>query len=216
MFFPRCHGCEISQPFFLQNKPICNDCFSRLIPNTKAIINPVEGIETLYPLYYSISTNHSLILKWKKTGSISLQKKLFQMHSELLDLITFSSAEVIIPIPQKTHHLKHSGILPTLEIATYIHRTLKVPLQTHALTLNTELQNKNFKEKKQLLKRTDRFLSQNPFELKNPPLGQRVLLVDDLCTTGHTLSQAAQTIHSLHPEILISALVLGYRPLLFH
>jgi predicted amidophosphoribosyltransferase len=54
-------------------------------------------------------------------------------------------------------------------------------------------------------------LSPKNFALKNPlpPGAYGVILVDDLCTTGATLSAMARSILDPYPGVLVSALVLA-------
>lgn len=211
MFYPYCQGCHLPQSVFQQYRPICRLCLQRLKIRAQSIETPIEGIERLYYLYDSISSNHEILKSWKKSGSITLQKKLFP-HSilvyEVMQELNFTGIDLILPIPQNMSHLKNTGCMPTFEFAEYISRMFSIPVCTQTLTLQ------NFSISKKSLGRLGRSLSANPFVL-NRKLPAQVLVVDDFYTTGTTLSQAASCIQSHSQHTLTFGFTLGYRPNLF-
>ena len=98
---------------------------------------------------------------------------------------------ILIPIPLNEKRLKWRGFNQSIEIAREVSKSLKLPLVSNCLTRikNTQPQVELSAEaRKENVK--DIFVCQDKKEI----LGKKILLIDDLYTTGATMEEAARVL----------------------
>jgi len=120
--------------------------------------------------------------------------------------------DVIIPVPLHPWRFRWRGFNQAELLANYIAKNLvpgiEIPLATDWLyrQKNTAPQRKISKAEKR------KNNLENAFQLHWPNClagkNQRILLVDDVCTTGATLTECAKTLRKIHPKNL-SAIVIA-------
>lgn len=95
--------------------------------------------------------------------------------------------EVLIPVPLHPRRLRERGYNQALEIARVVERELQIPLdyQSCARILATTPQ-------MELSAQARRHNLRGAFALMRPPRWQRVALIDDVMTTGTTVSELSQ------------------------
>ena len=200
LFFPKnCFGCQKEETY------LCEDCISLL-----DIINFHKTFKTenLDDLYFALSyKNHSfkyehrlirqLIKKFKYTPFV---KSLSQPLSSLI-ITHFESYEkpalfiqekddfIIIPVPLSQKRLKWRGFNQAEEIAKNLSMYLQIPLFNNILTKNKEtfFQSRLSKEE-----RENNLISS--FSCNKQIKNEKVLLVDDIYTTGSTMEECAKTL----------------------
>ncbi len=201
LFFPKnCFGCQKEGMY------LCEDCISVL-----DIINSHQKFKTgnLDDLYFALSyKNHSfkyedllikkLIKKFKYNPFVkSLSQPLssliiahFELCEKPIPFIQEKDNFIIIPTPLSQKRLRWRGFNQAEEIAKNLSTYLKIPFLNNVLIKNKEtfFQSNLPKEerKKNLL---------NSFCLKNKQIkNKKILLVDDIYTTGSTMEECAKTL----------------------
>lgn len=94
--------------------------------------------------------------------------------------------DVIIPMPLHERRLRSRGFNQCLELARPVAKALGVPVRTDILVKKLALNPQSS------LTREERMALEQPFAVKRSVEGLRVLVIDDVCTTGATLTRAAQ------------------------
>ena len=115
------------------------------------------------------------------------------------------SYDTIIPVPISKKRMKERGYNQSLLIAKKLSREVKIPLQANCL-----LKTKNIIEQSKLNKEQRKQNIQNVYELKNGEIlnNKRILLIDDIYTTGSTVNECAKILQQARPE-KIDVLVLA-------
>ena len=115
------------------------------------------------------------------------------------------SYDTIIPVPISKKRMKERGYNQSLLIAKKLSREVKIPLQVNCL-----LKTKNIIEQSKLNKEQRKQNIQNVYELKNREIlnNKRILLIDDIYTTGSTVNECAKILQQARPE-KIDVLVLA-------
>lgn len=223
-------------PFFCLNcgkegKPICFDCQKKaqLLPfqvcpvcekNLSPQGKPCSNCqEKNFPLDYLIIASDYQDQKIAK--SIHLLKYNFIqdlvpfLGKILIDALIknqFPLPDYLIPVPLHPQRLRWRGFNQSELLAKHISQRLlpgmKIPVKTDWLIRKkkTESQMKitSAEKRKTNLKKAFAINLPTCFEGKN----KRILLIDDVCTTGSTLIECAKTLCQIKPKS-ISALVIG-------
>jgi predicted amidophosphoribosyltransferase len=201
------------QPFLcigcggLQYRPLCGFCAELWIP----LREPMQGAlaETpLYALWFGNTVTYRAFRQWKLTGAVRLSRQLNQIHPELLEKLRAQRFQAIVPIPQDPRRSWRRGFESARLVAEVFGTALQVPLLS-ALELRPGTSDQNRANRGRL----DRMLSPNPFRVReNGPLPERVLIVDDVVTTGSTLEHAVIALSFDGRAREIAAASLVYKP----
>lgn len=215
LFPRRCHLCGASLPANL--KYVCPICLSKL-PRThyhRIAMNPMEQrFAGLFPFekasghffYSSKSELSKLVVDFKYHQFPGLARYLgIIMGKELYSTPFLSDIDIIIPVPM--HFLKYGrrGYNQAEELAKGISDSTKIPVFKNLVAI---------KGHKTQTKKTHQQRAANIlgiFKVRKPEdlTGKHILLLDDICTTGSTLREAAKTLHASAPGIRITLLTLG-------
>ena len=173
-FCPHC-----GEPSAVPDAPLvpCGECLRKLPPWNDFLF---------YGIYEGAL--RELILKAKFGGSISALDVLGHLLAERC-ADHYSSAmlpQVVIPVPLHTSRLRERGLDQCLELARPVAKALGIPLYADVLrkVLATRPQ--------EGLSRERRCELHQPFAASPEVNGLRILLLDDVCTTGSTLKRAAE------------------------
>lgn len=216
LLFPRtCHLCDT----LLSNeeKYVCATCLSRM-PRTiyhRRDLNPMEQrFAGLFPFeratghfFYSKDSDLSVLMQ-------NLKYRHFRGLAEYLGSVTakellptgfFNDIDLIAPVPM--HFLKKArrGYNQTEEIARGISKETGISVSDALIAArphHTQTALSLFERKKNT---EGIFLLRHPEEFKD----KHILLLDDVCTTGSTLTSAATEIHAKEKSVRISILTLG-------
>ncbi|POY39262.1 ComF family protein [Solitalea longa] len=125
---------------------------------------------------------------------------------QLLYSSPFNKATVIIPVPLHKQKLKSRGFNQAECFANGLSETMKVPVNTSALcrAQSNETQTKKTRYQRHLN-------VEQIFKLNNAQdlIGQHILLVDDVVTTGSTLLSCIECLHTVQ-DIQISVATIAY------
>lgn len=107
------------------------------------------------------------------------------------------SYDTIIPVPISKKRMKERGYNQSLLIAKALGKNLHINVETNCLlkTKHVTAQSKlNKEERKQNI--------QNVYELKNKQIlnNRKILLVDDIYTTGNTVNECSKVLKQANPE----------------
>ena len=216
LFF--CSGCSIPS-----RTPLCAPCKESLYWNEQILPSPTQSIEGVAPLIISLERGQKLIRRWKDNRGSSLARQLFRMPPGLRRRLLELHLLAIIPIPQSQMRSYERGHDSAREVARFFSEQLAIPI----LPL-LELRESN-PRRQTGMSRFDRDFSKNPFGIsrhldRKNPLYQRILdqeqrgtpirflIVDDLITSGSTLSKASAVIKDWIPDSRCWAGSLGFRP----
>lgn len=207
---PECHVCGTR--LAPHERFICSVCLSAL-PRTgyhRLPMNPMEErfagqfpfLRASGHFFYSRdSALSSLIHDMKYRHFPDIGTTLGRLAaSELFPTGFFEGADVIVPVPM--HFLKQArrGYNQTHKIAEGISEATGLPV-CHALKATRSHRTQTSLTREQRLANTESLFT---VARKEEIEGRGILLVDDICTTGATITAAANAILSAIPESTIS------------
>ena len=107
------------------------------------------------------------------------------------------SYDTIIPVPISKKRMKERGYNQSLLIAKNLSKELNISLQVNCL-----LKTRNIIEQSKLNKEQRKDNIQNVYELKNGEIlnNKRILLIDDIYTTGSTVNECSKILQQAKPE----------------
>lgn len=171
---PRCFRC--SKPLKREEQEYCKDCRKTRLFDQGIGIFPYGSVlqESLFKLKYG---------KRQEYGSFYGQ--IAAVYSR--EIIRNWGVEIIIPIPLHRKRMEKRGYNQAELIAGALGKTLCIPVDSRLMKrkVNTRPQKElDYRERKQNMK--------NAFFLKGENRYRRILLVDDIYTTGSTIEAAAE------------------------
>lgn len=199
LLFPRvCVVCENS--LMRGEKYLCTSCLADF-PITDAAYDAGENLlehfdeacrpEKLYTLFYynKYDIYKKLIYHIKYQSYKHLAFYLGQMLGERIQ--DTSAADIIIPIPLHPRRLRERGYNQALEIARGISEVLQIDIWDDVVVRtrnNVSQTGKNASERQKNV--------EHIFQLKDSQkiIGKRILLVDDVITTGATIGSCMQVL----------------------
>lgn len=124
-----------------------------------------------------------------------------QLGQELLDTFPFSQADYIIPVP--LHHSKERlrGYNQSDFIALGMSQVLKIPVDKKSLLRLRMNETQTRKSRLERWKNVDELFECVHAENLS---GKRILLVDDVITTGSTMEACAQAVYDVCPNVNIN------------
>lgn len=197
-----CKSCKKS--IYKHEAILCNTCLADL-PLTKFWLQPKNELTQLFEGKTNLESAHTLLYfdkhlavqklmhELKYNGNQAVGVFLGELYGLELQqhLYTHLKYDVVIPIPLHKNKLHKRGFNQAELIAKGLSKSLNIPMDTTSLirTVNTETQTKKNREERMLNVK-------DAFEVTDSKtlLQKRILLVDDVLTTGSTLIAASNTI----------------------
>ncbi|MCT3348519.1 ComF family protein [Lactobacillus hominis] len=179
----------------------CQNCNKRLSENFKLdICQDCQRWQQLYPdnllknkaLYRYNDAFHDLMVNYKRYGDFLLHEVLSYLVKKL------PKADFYVPVPSSPSHLEKRKF----DTISEIYKDL-VPL-TFALTKDNSQQAQGEKNKQQRLATKQTFKSVKKYKLSG-----RILLLDDIYTTGRTLYHARDALQQAYPKIEIMSFTIA-------
>lgn len=170
----RCKRCGLSLPFS-DEQINCGECIANPPPFDRAI--------ALFDYEQPIS---SLIWRLKFSGHLSVARIFSACWINYLTEYQQENTlpELIIPVPLYHSRLKHRGFNQALEIAKPIGKHFHIPIDTR-----TCIRIKNTQAQSSLPANKRKNNVNNAFGLSYPLTAKHVAIIDDVMTTGNTVSE---------------------------
>lgn len=209
LFFPkRCVGCQSVIP---DNSILCTECTSKL-PFTHWRFDQENDafhklrnqckIESACSLLYfehdNITQKLMHYLKYENHPEIGIL-----LADKFFSMVEFDSFDGIIPVPIHKYKLKKRGYNQVIPFAERISELTNIPL-IHDYLIRKE--NNSSQVQKSRIERMNSI--QNAFEAQGQISGH-YLLIDDVLTTGSTISACVKLIQSKNP-VKISVLAMTF------
>lgn len=162
----------------------CERC-PDLLPTVNETLTPPEGITRLYACcwYSGIARAAVHMLKFKRL--IYPADAFGLMMSERLRDV---EAEVLVPVPSSVRSVQRRGFSPAEDIAKRVSLRLGIPVQSALCADINKLEQKSLTRKGRVINAQNSFYIARDSDVK----GKRLLLIDDVTTTGSTLSVLAK------------------------
>ena len=214
--FPRqCHICGVTLGD--TERYICATCLSRM-PRTLFHRQPDNAMEQRFmgQFPYRQATGHFFYSRGSELAVLMHDLKYHRfpglarylgevVATELLPTGFLSDIDVVVPVPM--HPLKQArrGYNQTIEIARGISRVTSIEVAQNLRAVKSHRTQTSMTLEQRLKNTQGVFGVRRPDELD----GKGVLLIDDVCTTGATLSAGAPALNEACPNIELSLLTLG-------
>ncbi|TFG35941.1 MAG: ComF family protein [Parcubacteria group bacterium] len=203
VFPPSCFVCQREGDY------LCQDC--KAVLEISGVHKNYSGknINDLYfALPYQSSLIKDLIKKFKYEPFVKeLGKSLSSLiieHINLIDNKPDFTGFVLVPVPLEKKKLKWRGFNQSEEIGKGLADFLKIPLISDVLIKTKETLdqvNLNDQEREENIKNA--FLCQDPKRIK----GGKIIIIDDVFTTGSTMEEAAGILKEAGAEKIIGVTV---------
>ena len=193
---------------------LCQDCLAVL---DILSIHQISRTKNLNDLYFAASYSSPLIKKLIQSFKYEpfikeLAKTLSSLiinHFQLLEKQPIFPNHVLIPVPLRIKRLKWRGFNQSEEIGKELAKYLKLPLSNNVLikTKETPAQVElDGDERRENLKKV--FVVEN----KNLINGKKILLIDDVYTTGATMEECAMVLKTAGAKEVIGVAVARAKP----
>ncbi len=179
---PFCSQCGLPVPgLSLQQSGVCGRCLSSPPPYQKA----------RYAVYYEGSLRDALI-SFKFHGALAISRALSHLLVEAFrKQFTSDEFDIIVPVPLHRKRLLHRGFNQAVILGAHLAADTGLPLERFALLKVKDT------PPQVGLPRAQRVANlRNSFSIgdKGKIRGKKILIVDDVATTGSTLAEAAKTL----------------------
>lgn len=176
---------------------ICCDCFEKI--NKAALSLPYKGKRDvsyiMSPFEYTDDIR-KIIIDFKFNNCWGYAPLLADMMKEYLDSYDiWSEFDCIVPVPLHSSRLRERGYNQSELIAEHVADYVGIDMRTDIL----ERVKATHKQSK--LIREERVMNvKDAFECKKDISGIKILLFDDICTTGNTLASCASALQNANAE----------------
>lgn len=210
LFFPkRCLNCD---SVISQENPLCVFCAANL-PFTHWNLDKNNLAYHKLKLLCKLSSAHSLLFFRHENVTQKLLHNLkYENHPEIGILLAKKTAQDvdlsqfdgIIPIPIHAKKRKKRGYNQIVPYAKTLSDKFEIPLIEDFLIRTENNPSQVFKNRESRLNSI-----QNAFSLTNRELEGHYILMDDILTTGATLSICVNLIRSKYPKIKLSVMTIA-------
>jgi ComF family protein len=199
LFPPRClvcsksgvwlHGeCRLKMPAIPEPRcPVCGQTLNRTRCNSAVCQMPERALARVASAYLHTGAAREAVLKLKYQGVSALAATLAQEMAYIYDNSNLSQVDIIVAVSLHHSHLKERGYNQAGLLAHELSRLRRLPDLSKNLARLRQTRSQvglGLKERAENVK--------DAFVWKGERLdGKRVLLVDDVCTTGATLNACA-------------------------
>jgi len=191
-----CSGCHAALPM---NHYACQCCGIPLGTRVEVSCgqcqqHPPPFQRTFAPLLYQPPVDY-LIKELKFHHRLTVARLLGDWLSEMLESRQTLLPECIIPVPLHTTRLRERGFNQALELARPMAKHYKIPLVTNAVR-----RIRHTTPQVQLDIKARRGNVRGAFSVHQPVLNRHVAVIDDVITTGNTITEVARVLCSAGVE----------------
>ncbi len=190
-FLPLCKNCQEKKLRIDKTLPRCNNCGKFLISEdgicTECRENPViNSLEKVFSIFSYRLWNKEFLFKWKIQGyrnfAYLFSKKILEIYVE-----NFNDF-VIVPVPPRPNKIKNQGWDQIDDLIKFLKLQSDVKIMNLLSRTETQQQKKLNREQR-LSHKGSAFILNKKFVNKELP--KKVLIIDDILTTGITLENCA-------------------------
>lgn len=148
--------------------------------------------------------------RFKYGGRKSLGLRFAQLLESAWDLYSeLHPIDALVPVPLYPHSLHERGYNQAAVLAQYLGKRLSIPVHSRVLVRQKEtVPQFRLKKPDRLLNLRDAFALSRAYDPDESTEGLRILLIDDICTTGATLKECAKVLKAAGAKA-VKALVLA-------
>ena len=202
LIFPR-HCCVCGEVLSRQEQDMCLDCLYKLPKIEKIHLSELEKVfwgrfdverVAAYIYYQKESPYNRLLHKMKYGNHPEVGMRLALMAAEQLSKEGFfDGIDAIVPLPLSKKKRRQRGYNQCDYIAEGLSQTTGIPVLKDCVVRNKSNETQTHKTRDERWRNVERI-----FSLANPELieGKHILLIDDILTTGATLTNCAIAIKS--------------------
>jgi ComF family protein len=167
---------------------------------------PIQYGATL--LYYRHQSDfHNIIIKIKYKGGEQLGIRMGEWAAtEAARFGLVEKVDVIVPVPSDSNRRKRRGYNQAELIARGMGRNMHLPVMSFLVKRETATSQTRLDRAARRENTTGKYQACIPETWR----GKRILLVDDVLTTGATIGNCAQALLSADPDAVISIFTLAY------
>lgn len=204
----RCASCEV-----LLDEPgalMCTEC-SHSIENAPEVPSP-KNIDKACSLFVYDGAVRTLISKWKYHEDFAAQNAILSLlpqHLEKLHEFIPDNA-CIIPVPPHPRRLRERGFDPVWTFATRLTKVLKnadIPVSFRDDVL---IRTRHTVRQASLSEDERKHNLDGAFKVRSKPDSEKIILIDDVMTTGTTGSVCAATLRKLASSQWIALITLAH------
>lgn len=206
-----CGEClEALKALSMADRVICSRCGSELRSNGKCYNCTAWPADAVRISRYCVGYGHPVdeaVMKMKYSGVYRMTKWMAREMTPLLKAEEFGEIDMLVPVPMHPKRLRERGMNHALCLAQEISLLSGIPVWTGLQrVVNTKQQAKlKGEERKQSL--------QGAFSLNadaGQAAGKRVILVDDVITTGTTVNSCARVLYAAGAAFVGSVAYAGH------
>ncbi len=197
LFYPAaCQSCQ--DLLALEESVLCASCLvqfeiSRFPRLQMSGSEPLPGISESWSLYLYTDRVRQLISDFKYEGQRQILEMFRPALTEVCDIISgFQSYDGVLEIPADPGRKQERPYSPVHLIAEHVAQNISAPLLPGLRKIRTTQPQMELGFEERHYNLRGAFQVTTPGQVK----GKRILLVDDILTTGSTASEAAKTLRS--------------------
>lgn len=181
LFPPLCYACtgKLDEDF------LCKDCWKNIMENIVFEAEYYYGFK-VYSLFSYNGKVRDIVQNFKYGGFKKITN-IFSKH--LAEMVADEKIDVIVPIPLHPARVRERGFNQTFELAVALSKELKKPVKKYIF------RHSYHKAQALIPSRNERMRNvKGVFSYLQRINNERVLLVDDVITTGYTFYEASKTL----------------------
>ena len=183
-----CMGCGAKTGF--ERDWLCEDCRQALANRWVGAATPPEGglIDGAAYGYFYGGPAGGLVRNLKYRGVSRLAEPMGRQMVRALEGLQPAHIDCVTPVPMHVRRVRKRGVNQALLLAREVADGLQLPLEEALVRTRNTLQQARLDEAKRLHN------LDGAFAVAGDVAGKRVLLVDDVCTTGATANACAEAL----------------------
>lgn len=208
-FFP--HRCIFCDTVVRPRDIFCADCGDKL-HLMQGGFRRGDGVDGLLSVYRYDNVSKRAVFRLKFYGDKSVVKPIAALMAEKVKSAVTASPErifdMVIPVPMYFVHERKRGYNQSLLLAKEVASSLSIPLENDLLLKTVSTKKQHDLTGAQRSENLSGAFTVSK-EKQNAIKGKRILLLDDVCTTGNTFSHCAEVLKQYGAKAVYGLSFLG-------
>lgn len=183
-----CMGCDMQAGF--EREWLCDDCRVALAKRWIGAATPPKGFEAAAFAYHYGGPAGGMVRHLKYGGVRALAEPMARAMADALKAIQPVGADLIAPVPMHPKRLRQRGFNHAALLAERVGEKAGLPVRDALIRTRNTRQQARLSDEERLHNMDGAFAHAMPLE------GRRVLLIDDVCTTGATAKACAEALRA--------------------